>query len=347
MAFIDLEDVCKSFDGTTVLDRVSCGLEQGEFFCILGPSGCGKTTLLRLVAGLEKIDSGSIAVAGNVLSGPDRHVQPEDRNCGIVFQSYALWPHMSVTGNVEYPLRVAKADKTSRRDVTDDALRSVRLAELAHRRPHTLSGGQQQRVALARCLTQKPELVLMDEPLANLDMHLREEMLSEFRAFRGKSRATILYITHDQAEAMSVADRVAVMMDGRLIQVADPEVLYAEPANAAVARFIGLSSVLPGRLENGGTASCLGGGVAVRADRGLKAGDAVQLCVRPEAVHVGEGPLKGRVSAVTYLGGRYLTRLSAGGESIRAYVNSGRRPVVDGTVDFAISDAWAMPAAPS
>ena len=214
MPFVELSAVTKAFDGVAVINQVDCGVEKGEFFCILGPSGCGKSTLLRLIAGLEKLDGGTITVGGKRVSDSGVHVAPESRNVGIVFQSYALWPHMTVAGNVEYPLRTAKADPTRRREETAQALRSVHMTDFADRRPHTLSGGQQQRVALARCLTQKPAVVLMDEPLANLDMHLRGEMLREFREFRDSSDSTIIYITHDQSEAMSVADRIAVMFEG-------------------------------------------------------------------------------------------------------------------------------------
>ncbi len=269
---------------------------------------------------------------------------PESRNVGIVFQSYALWPHMTVAGNVEYPLRTAKVEAARRHDETVRALRSVHLTELADRRPHTLSGGQQQRVALARCLTQKPAVVLMDEPLANLDMHLRGEMLREFRSFRESSDSTIVYITHDQSEAMSVADRIAVMFEGRLVQVASPETLYNAPADAAIARFIGVSAVLRGSLNENGTAAWESHDLPVRCNGSTAPGQAVDICVRPESVHVGEGPVAARVVAATYLGGHYLTELSVGGDTLRAYVNGGYRPAVGETVNCTIRDGWTMPA---
>ena len=268
---------------------------------------------------------------------------PESRNVGIVFQSYALWPHMSVAGNVEYPLRTARVDAERRRDETAQALRSVHMTEFAERRPHTLSGGQQQRVALARCLTQRPAVVLMDEPLANLDMHLRGEMLREFRSFRKSSDSTIIYITHDQSEAMSVADRIAVMFDGRLVQVASPEKLYDAPADAAIARFIGVSSVLRGTLEEPGRAVWDNQVLPVRSNGAAAAGQPIDVCIRPEAIHVGDGPIIARVTASTYLGGRYLAELSVGRETLRAYVNGGYRPAVGDTVSCAIRDGWTMP----
>ena len=343
MPFVELSAVTKAFDGVTVINQVDCGVEKGEFFCILGPSGCGKSTLLRLIAGLEKLDGGLIAVGGKPVSDSSVHVAPESRNVGIVFQSYALWPHMTVAGNVEYPLRTAKADPARRRDETAQALRSVHMTEFADRRPHTLSGGQQQRVALARCLTQKPAVVLMDEPLANLDMHLRGEMLREFREFRDSSDSTIIYITHDQSEAMSVADRIAVMFEGRLVQVASPESLYDAPADADIARFIGVSSVVRGTLKDKGTAVWDSHHLPVRSNGSTEPGQTVDVCIRPEAIHVGEGPINARVSAATYLGGRYLAELSIGEATLRAYVNGGYRPAVGDTVNCTVRDGWTMP----
>ena len=232
-----------------------------------------------------------------------------------------------------------------RREETAQALRSVHMTDFADRRPHTLSGGQQQRVALARCLTQKPAVVLMDEPLANLDMHLRGEMLREFREFRDSSDSTIIYITHDQSEAMSVADRIAVMFEGRLVQVASPETLYDAPADADIARFIGVSSVVRGTLKDSRARRC---GTAiilpVRSNGSTEPGQTVDVCIRPEAIHVGEGPINARVSAATYLGGRYLAELSIGEATLRAYVNGGYRPAVGDTVNCTVRDGWTMPA---
>ena len=219
------------------LDRVSLSIGQGELVAVLGASGCGKSTLLRLVAGFETADAGTIRLGDRRLSGPDTHVPPEARKIGIVFQSYALWPHMDVAGNVGYALAVAGLDKATRRARVAEALESVDLAGFETRKPAELSGGQRQRVALARCLAMDPAIVLLDEPLANLDIHLRASMLESFAAFHAKTKATMLYVTHDQAEAMALADRIAVLEAGRLLQFADPRTLYREPDNAAVALF--------------------------------------------------------------------------------------------------------------
>ena len=220
MAELTLSHVTKRFGDVTAVDDVTLDARDGELVALLGPSGCGKTTILRLIAGFESVSAGEISFDGELVSAVGRHVPPERRRVGIVFQSYALWPHMSVGANVGYPLRVAGIDGEEYRSKVDAALETVGLTGLGARRPADLSGGQRQRVALARCLVMEPSLVLLDEPLANLDVHLRAAMEEEFVDFHDKTGATMLYITHDQAEAMALADRVAVMDDGCLVQVA-------------------------------------------------------------------------------------------------------------------------------
>ena len=242
MAELTLGHVTKRFGDVTAVDDVTLDVRDGELVALLGPSGCGKTTILRLIAGFESVSAGEIRFDGELMSAVTRHVPPERRRVGIVFQSYALWPHMSVGANVGYPLRVARVSGEEYRSKVEAALETVGLTGLGSRRPADLSGGQRQRVALARCLVMEPSLVLLDEPLANLDVHLRAAMEEEFVDFHGKTGATMLYITHDQAEAMALADRVAVMDDGRLVQVADPHTLYEEPATTMVADFIGQGS---------------------------------------------------------------------------------------------------------
>jgi len=230
MARLTLDRVTKSFGGARALDDVTLAVEDGEFLAILGPSGCGKTTLLRLVAGFEMVSEGEIAIGAEILSAPGRHAPPEHRRMGIVFQSYALWPHMSVAENVAYALKVKGMERAERGQRVGAALRSVGLDGFADRRPASLSGGQRQRVALARCLAMEPALVLLDEPLSNLDAHLRAAMHAEFAAFHRRMRTTMIYITHDQAEAMALADRIAVMDKGRLLQAAAPSTLFREEA---------------------------------------------------------------------------------------------------------------------
>tara|TARA_R110002020_G_scaffold192228_3_gene392311 strand:+ start:25362 stop:26435 length:1074 start_codon:yes stop_codon:yes gene_type:complete len=255
MAGLKIESVTKTFGSMNALSDVSLEVKNGEFVAVLGPSGCGKTTLLRAIAGFEKVSDGEIRVDEVVVSSRSVNVPPEKRKVGIVFQNYALWPHMSVAENVGYSLKVAKVAKATREKRVEDALALVDLTGLGDRRPSNLSGGQRQRVALARCLVSTPSLVLFDEPLANLDVHLRASMEEEFADFHKRTKTTIVYITHDQAEAMALADRIAVMDHGKLIQFATPRELYQEPRSDMVAAFIAQGMVLPAKLmsvpENG------------------------------------------------------------------------------------------------
>ena len=239
MAELEIIGASKKYGDALALDSVSLDIRDGELLALLGPSGCGKTTLLRLVAGFEHMDSGSIRIGGRLVSGKECHVETERRNVAVVFQSYALWPHMDVRGNVGYPLKVAGMSKAVRNQRVREALDTVGLTGLGGRRPADLSGGQRQRVALARCLVMQPEVVLLDEPLANLDVHLRDVMLQEFKDFHCKTRATMVFVTHDQSEAMAIADRIAVLEKGRLRQIAAPQDLFEKPATAGIARFIG------------------------------------------------------------------------------------------------------------
>jgi iron(III) transport system ATP-binding protein len=242
---LTIDHVTKSFGAFRALDDVSLEVADGEFMAILGASGCGKTTLLRQIAGFDKLDTGRIFIGDSVASAVRHHVPPERRRIGIVFQSYALWPHMSVAENVAYGLTVAGVKDPERARRVAAALTLVELDGFAERRPAALSGGQRQRVALARCLVTEPSLVLLDEPLANLDVNLRASMEDEFARFHARTSTTMIYVTHDQAEAMALADRIAVMDTGRLRQVATPSRLYREPADEVVAAFIGEGMVLP------------------------------------------------------------------------------------------------------
>ena len=245
MARLTIDRVTKSFGSFIALADVSLDVEDGEFVAILGPSGCGKTTLLRQIAGFDKAEAGRILIGDEVVSSRERHVPPERRRIGIVFQSYALWPHMTVAENVGYGLAVANVREPERTRRIEAALALVELEGFGDRRPSLLSGGQRQRVALARCLVTEPSLVLLDEPLANLDVHLRAAMEDEFARFHERTRTTMIYITHDQAEAMALADRIAVMDRGRVLQMATPSKLYREPADEVVAGFIGDGMVVP------------------------------------------------------------------------------------------------------
>ena len=245
MARLTIDRLTKRFGTFRALDDVSLGVEDGEFVAILGPSGCGKTTLLRQIAGFDTPDGGRVLIGDDVVSSAGHHVPPERRRIGIVFQSYALWPHMSVADNVAYGLETVGVREPERSRRVDAALALVELTGFGDRSPSLLSGGQRQRVALARCLVTEPSRVLLDEPLANLDVHLRASMEEQFARFHARTRTTMVYITHDQAEAMALADRIAVMDRGRVLQMAQPSTLYREPADETVARFIGDGMVVP------------------------------------------------------------------------------------------------------
>jgi iron(III) transport system ATP-binding protein len=247
MAAVELQGLGKVYGAQTALEEVDLTIAHGELVCLLGPSGCGKTTTLRLIAGFIEPTSGTIRVGERVVSSPARTLPPEQRNMSMIFQSYALWPHMSVRENVAYGLRLRKLPRDEIARKVDAILSVARLLPLAERYPTELSGGQQQRVALARALVVEPETLLLDEPLSNLDANLREEMRFELRRLHDEYRYTTVYVTHDQAEALTTADRVVVMNAGRIEQVGSPEEIYAAPNTEFVARFIGGTNILRGR----------------------------------------------------------------------------------------------------
>jgi iron(III) transport system ATP-binding protein len=247
VASVELRGLTKRYDSLAVVDNVSLRIEHGLLVCLLGPSGCGKTTTLRLIAGFIEPSEGEIAVGERVVSSPSRTLPPERRNMSMIFQSYALWPHMTVRENIAYGLKLRKlgADAIARKLQT--ILSTTRLEALADRYPGELSGGQQQRVALARALIVEPETLLLDEPLSNLDANLREEMRFEVRRLHDEYRYTTVYVTHDQSEAMTTADLIAVMNGGKIEQAGSPEDIYERPRSEFVARFIGSSNVVKGR----------------------------------------------------------------------------------------------------
>jgi len=293
MPFIEFDDVCKHYPGgaAPAVDHVSFGIEQGEFLTLLGPSGSGKTTSLMMLAGFEGVSSGTIRLDGHPIDRLPAH----RRNMGVVFQSYSLFPHLSVADNVAFPLKVRKLGATVIAERVRRALQLVHLQDYAGRRPNQLSGGQQQRVALARALVFEPRLVLMDEPLAALDKRLREEMQLEIRRLHREVGVTMVYVTHDQAEAMTLSDRVAVFNHGRIEQLDTPTRLYDAPANPFVASFLGDNNRLVGAVvgdRRGPHVSVAlqgsGAAVAARASAVLQASTAstVTLCVRPERLQV-------------------------------------------------------------
>ncbi|WP_372422274.1 ABC transporter ATP-binding protein [Salinarimonas chemoclinalis] len=350
MGGLDLHGVTKTFGATRAVDDVSLVVEPGAFLALLGPSGCGKTTLLRLVAGLERPSAGRIAIAGRVVADGGRFVEAEERGLGMVFQSYALWPHMSVADNVAFGLKVRRLPAEKRRRRVADALAMVGLSDLADRKPAQLSGGQRQRVALARCLALEPPLVLLDEPLANLDAHLRETMQREFRRLHGETGATFVIVTHDQAEAMALADTIAVMHEGRLQQVATPHDLYAAPATEMVARFIGRGALVPvailesareGRL----TVSLAGRTLPARGT--ATAPGPGRLVLRAETLALSDAAdaVPARVVDAVYRGGFHTLEIAIDGiEGVLVQVQSREAPEPGTPVGLAIADAWALPA---
>ena len=248
MANIQIAGVCKAYGGKKVLSDFSLELKDGECFTLLGPSGCGKTVLLRLIAGFEQPEQGTILIDGQTVTDATRGISesPDKRGLGMVFQDYAVWPHMTVFDNIAYPLKLSGYDAASLRERTLRAVGLVGLTGLEERLPSQLSGGQQQRVALARALVSEPRLLLLDEPLNNLDANLREEMRFEIKALQQKLGITILYVTHDQEIALAIADRIAVMDEnGRLCQTGTPEEVYEQPTDDFVFRFLGIANFLP------------------------------------------------------------------------------------------------------
>ncbi len=244
MAHLSIRNLSKTFVDQQVVNDISLEVKAGEFVALLGPSGSGKSTLLRMLAGFENPTSGRIYHADQPLHAEGIHVPPELRKFGMVFQSYALWPHMSVEENIGYPLRVAGIKGDEKRLRIKRALETVQLEPLAKRDPSSLSGGQRQRVALARCLVTEPQVVLLDEPLANLDRHLRATMEEHFRSFHQRTGATMIYVTHDQGEAMSLADTIVVLNQGKIEQTGSAQQIYGSPKNAWLAGFIGSGCVL-------------------------------------------------------------------------------------------------------
>ncbi|WP_210317159.1 ABC transporter ATP-binding protein [Oryzicola mucosus] len=355
MVAIDIDNAAKSYAGKRVLDGVSMRIDKGEFVAILGPSGCGKTTLLRLLAGFEKLDDGSIALGGVEVSNKHFTLPPEKRNVGIVFQNYALWPHMSVGDNVGYALKIAGVGSSERKRKSLDALDAVGMRDLSERAPADLSGGQRQRVALARCLAANPSVMLLDEPLANLDVHLRASMEKEFLGFHKRTGATMLYITHDQSEAMALADRIAVMDKGRLVQFARPHELYREPRDEMVARFIGNGLILPASSIAAASqpgqvmAEVFGTPHRVRAPLSGRAG--AQLSVHPNDLALanddGEG-FSATVERVVYRGSHNQVDFHPDAMpelSLTLHAPLDRAVAPGHAISVRIDDGWVIPAA--
>jgi iron(III) transport system ATP-binding protein len=322
MVSVKFERVTKILGQSRAVDGLTLEIKPGELFFLLGPSGCGKTTALRLVAGFYAPDEGRI-----ILNERDQsRVPPHKRNTGMVFQNYALWPHMNVWNNVAYGLKMRRVSEDEKKQRVGHALETVQMETYAERLPNQLSGGQQQRVALARALVIEPDVILLDEPLSNLDAKLRIEMRAQIKEIHQKIGRTMIYVTHDQAEALSMADRIAVMYRGRAVQVGTPRQLYTRPESAFVAEFIGGTNLLPGTLDERGDLLTVRTPVGlIRAANGAKdiaRGDLVFCSVRPESVRFQtEGPLfaelnqlTGEIQSIMYFGDseQYSLRLTDG-----------------------------------
>jgi len=310
MPHLEIVDLTKRYGNVTSVDRLSLSVDAGEFICLLGPSGCGKTTTLRMLAGFMEPDSGEIRMNGKTISSPAAVLPPERRNMAMIFQSYAVWPHMTVRENVGYGLRMRGVPAASREARVTATLKATKLADFALRYPAELSGGQQQRVALARALTPNPEILLLDEPLSNLDANLRGEMRVEIRRLHDEFRNTSIYVTHDQVEAMTMADRIVVMNGGRIEQIGTPEDVYDRPNSRFVARFIGGSNVLDVKHIGGHAVSFNGHRLDVGEGEFAAAGGDMSVCVKTHDVELltdahadGDNVLPGVVRSHAYLGG--------------------------------------------
>jgi len=325
MAFVELAGLTKRYGDAAVVKDVSLAIDKGLLVCLLGPSGCGKTTTLRLVAGFIEPNEGTIRVGGRTISSPDRTEPPERRNMSMIFQSYALWPHMTVFENVAYGLRLRNLPRPDVKRRVEGILSVTKLAPLAGRYPGELSGGQQQRVSLARALVVEPEILLLDEPLSNLDANLREEMRFEIRRLHDEYRYTTVYVTHDQAEAMTTADLIVVMNGGVIEQAGTPEDIYKRPRSEFVARFIGGTNILKGKRLDGDAVDC-GSGIVLRCAAGEfpSQGDTAVSIRHHDIRLVTKEPSEavnwagGTVARQVYLGSHrdYLVTL-ANGEAVR------------------------------
>lgn len=330
MSFLSLSDVSKSFGGPKVVDGVSLEVERGEFFALLGPSGCGKTTLLRMIAGFEAPDDGIIRIDGEEMNAVPPHLRPTN----MVFQSYAIFPHLNVFDNIAYGLRKLKLPKDVLRAKVETMLATVRLEGLGERAADQLSGGQRQRVALARALVREPKLLLLDEPLGALDKRLREAMQVELRAIQRQVGITFLLVTHDQEEALSLSDRVAVMGHGRILQVAPPRTLYQRPNCREVAAFIGEINFFHATVRqiDGADATVNAGllGIvtlpAANLAPGIKVDDHILLAIRPEHVRFAEAGFAGEITAATFLGERNHFQISIPGRSDPVAVSAANAP---------------------
>jgi iron(III) transport system ATP-binding protein len=330
VASVELRGLTKRFATLAVVDDISLKIDHGQLVCLLGPSGCGKTTTLRLIAGFLEPSAGEIHVGDRVVSSPAKTLPPEQRKMSMIFQSYALWPHMTVAENIVYGLRLRKLDRATIAKKLDTILKATKLEILAQRYPGELSGGQQQRVALARALIVEPETLLLDEPLSNLDANLREEMRFEIRRLHDQYRYTTVYVTHDQSEAMTTADLIAVMNAGKIDQLGSPEDIYDRPQSEFVARFIGASNVVKGVARDADHIAFAGATLQVVGAK-LTPGQNAAIAIRQHDIQLAtqapanpQNAVKARVTRQVFLGASrdYLVE-TADGTTLRVVTAPG------------------------
>jgi ABC-type Fe3+/spermidine/putrescine transport system ATPase subunit len=356
-ARLKLSGLSKKLGGALVVDNVELSVSTGESVVLLGPSGCGKSTTLRLIAGFIEPDSGEIALDGKIVSSPLRSTPTEHRNLGMVFQSYAVWPHKTVHQNVAFGLKFTNARKSEIRERVERVLDTVHLAGHADRYPGELSGGQQQRVALARAIVKEPNLLLLDEPLSNLDVRLREEMRTELKRLHAEIGMTMLYVTHDQDEALTLADRIAVMNHGGIDQFDTPEAIYRRPRTRFVASFVGTTNLVEvrvlardaaaGRLQ---VQSALGGAFWARAHQdfvdAVPIGGQAAVSIRPEDLSLGGMGTQffGHVSDASFLGNRYDLTMDVQGVPVRLHSRTAPKDPGEAVViGFDPDTVWIVP----
>ncbi|MGB1310566.1 MAG: ABC transporter ATP-binding protein [Leucothrix sp.] len=340
MSLLTLEKVGLAYQSQTVVDDVSLSLEDGEIACLLGPSGCGKTTLLRAIAGFKSLNSGTIESAGKILSSKTQVVPPEKRRIGMVFQDFALFPHLTVGDNICFGIR--QQQRVEKRQRLQALLALIGLESSEHKYPHELSGGQQQRVALARAIAPKPHLLLLDEPFSSMDVELRDSLAKEVRGILKQEKVTAIMVTHDQHEAFSMADRIGVLNEGKLLQWGTAEQLYHAPNSDFIAHFVGFSDFLTGKVNGSQVETALGCFPYRPVDNGLLAdleGQSVKVLIRPEYIQIAEDSrITAKLVSRAFRGGyyRYLLRLQ-GGEEIQALLPSLANYQLGDVVTIAVS----------
>lgn len=347
MTKLNIKNLTKKFGDFTAVDDFSLSIKEGDFVALVGPSGCGKTTTLRCVAGFIPVDQGEISLGDQILSSDKILLPPEKRNMAMVFQSYAVWPHKTVYKNVSFGLELRKIPKTEIRKRVMKSLELTKLSGLEKRYPNALSGGQQQRVALARGLVVEPEILLLDEPLSNLDATLREEMRFDLREIQQKLKITSIYVTHDQAEAMVIADRIVVMKNGKIEQIGGAKDIYHSPETSFVANFVGTTNVLNGEVkstEPGAFIIQAGGKILIniKLTSGIEApgvGEKVAVSIRPESIVIENYKMEkpnniyeGTVSGKTFLGSFYDYRINVHGQSLRVQTTSHKEYELDSKI---------------